>query len=143
MNVRELILKNLGWKLLALGLGVLVYLLVQARIQGEVILLHRTQTQTHERTVWVLGPAGRPGVYHVEPPVVRVEVSGRRQVIRGLHERDIQPFVDLSDVAAGASVWRSVRLQPLEGLARVLVDPAQVLVTFEPMAPGTDAAAED
>lgn len=140
--MRELILKNLGWKLLALGLGVLVYAFVQARIQGEVILLHRFQSQTYERTVWVLGPAGRPGVYHVEPPVVRVEVSGRREVIRGLHERGIQPYVDLSDVVAGASVWRSVRLQPLEGVARVIVDPVQVLVAFEPMGPGTDTAAE-
>jgi YbbR domain-containing protein len=132
MNLRELILRNLVWKVLSLLLGILVYVFVQARIEGELFLLQRTATENFERTVSVLASAELEGVFKVEPRIVQVTVSGRRDAVMRLSESDIRVYVDLTDVVAATEVRRSVHIQPLPDIARVVILPSAVRVEYLP-----------
>jgi YbbR domain-containing protein len=133
MNVREMIVKNLGWKLLALFLGILVWVFVEAGLRGEILFrIQRTASLTVERPVAVLAPAELGGMFEVEPPMVSVTVSGRRDALLELAETDVRVYVDLSDVLAAADVRRVVRVQPLGEVARVIVEPSTVRVYHVP-----------
>lgn len=133
MNLREMIVKNLGWKLLALFLGILVWVFVEAGLRGEILFrIQRTASLTVERPVAVLAPAELGGMFEVDPAMVSVTVSGRRDALLELAETDVRVYVDLSDVLAAADVRRVVRVQPLGEVARVVVEPSTVRVYHVP-----------
>lgn len=131
MNVRELIVRNLGWKVLSVVLAILVYVFMRAQMEGDVFLLQRTTEVTFERTVSVLASAELEGVFRVEPRIVSVIVTGRRDVVSRLTESDIRPYVDLTDVVTETVVRRTVHVQPLPDIARVTVLPSAVRVEYK------------
>jgi YbbR domain-containing protein len=132
MDVRKLIVRNLGWKVLSLVLGLLLYLFMRAHMEGDVILLQRITEETFEQTVAVLATAELEGTFRVDPRIVRVKVSGRRDVIARLTESDIRAYVDMTDVVAAIAVRRTVQVQPLPEIVRVEVVPSAVRVAYEP-----------
>jgi hypothetical protein len=132
MDVRKLILRNMGWKVLSLVLGVLVYVFVRWHMEGDVILLQRSTEATFEQTVSVLATAELQGSFQVDPRIVQVKVAGRRDAIARLTETDIRAYVDMTDVVAEIAVRRTVHVQPLPDIARVEVVPSAVRVAYEP-----------
>jgi hypothetical protein len=135
MKLRQLIVRNLGWKLLSLLLGILVYVLVLARIEGELILLRGTAEATFERSVAVLASPELDGVFRVTPRLVSVRISGRRDALARLSPSDIRAYVDLTDVMTAMEVRRRVLLQPLPTVVRVEILPSTVRIEYLPASP--------
>jgi hypothetical protein len=141
MNLRQMIVRNLGWKLLSLLLGILVYVFVLARIEGELILLRGTSEATFERTVAVLASPELDGVFRVTPRVVSVRISGRRDALARLSPSDIRAYVDLTDVMTAMEVRRRVVIQPLTEPVRVEIQPGTVRIEYLPASsPGSRLA---
>jgi hypothetical protein len=138
MNVRELIMRNPGWKLLSLMLAILVYVFMQAQMEGDLFLLQRTTEVVFERTVSVLASADLEGVFRVEPRVVRVKVIGRRDTVARLTESDIRVYVDMTDVVAATAVRRTVHILRLDDVARIEIEPDTVRAAYEPAASPND-----
>jgi YbbR domain-containing protein len=135
MDVRKLIVRNLGWKVLSLVLGILFYVFMRAHMEGDVFLLQRLTEEHFEQTVSVLATAELDGVFRIEPRIVRVTVIGRRDVVSRLTESDIRAYVDMTDVTAEIAVRRTVHIQPLPEVVRVEVVPGAVRVAYEPAVP--------
>jgi hypothetical protein len=138
MDVRKLIVRNLGWKVLSLVLGILVYVFMRAHMEGDVYLLQRLTEEHFEQTVSVLATPELDGVFRIEPRIVRVTVIGRRDVVSRLTESDIRAYVDVTDVMAEVAVRRTVHVQPLPEIVRVEVLPGAVRVVYEPVFPSEE-----
>jgi hypothetical protein len=87
MTGRNIMARNLGWKLLSLFLGILVWYFVSTGIQQGFTPFSRLNTVTFERPVFILTSGQIPTSFEVRPARVNVTVRGRRDVLQRLSER--------------------------------------------------------
>ena len=127
MAWRNLMVHNLGWKLLSLFLGALVWYSVNRGIERG-FTFSRPNSVTIELPVSILTSGQIPTAFEVRPAKVRVTVQGRRDVLKRLLPDDIVAYVDLSDVFTATEVQRPVEVNVQRGATAILVDPASVRV---------------
>jgi len=132
--LRNLVLTNLGWKLLSLALAVMIWLTVKG-------LSTDSGTQT-ERTFTDLPPqivSGTTDVrtFRVNPDSVEVTVKGRPDLIKALTERDIRVFVDVSPAGPTRNFRQRVEVSTPTRITLVKVEPAEVEVVA-PRQPKSD-----
>lgn len=123
--LRDLLLKNLGWKMLALGLAVAIWLTVKTasaeRGGQSVRTFNNVPAQIVSSTTDVR-------TFRVVPDTVNVTVRGRQEVIAVLTEREIHPFVDTTSADISQNFNRRVQVATPIGITVVRVDPVEVTV---------------
>jgi len=132
--LRELLLRNLGWKLLSLGLAVAIWLTVKTAINERGTQSVRTFPNLPAQIVSSTTDV-RP--FHVVPDVVSVTVRGRPEVIGVLSEREIHAFVDTTTADVSQNFTRRVQVATPIGITIVRVDPVEVTVEVPPRQPLT------
>lgn len=134
--VREFIVKDFGWKLLALALAVAIWLTVKGFSSDG-------GTQTDERTFTNL-PAqivsGTTDVrgYRINPAGVQVTVKGRPDIIKALTPPEIHVLVDVSHAETMQNSRQRVDVSAPTRITIVKVEPAEVEVVV-PLRPATPA----
>jgi hypothetical protein len=128
MTVRNILARNLGWKLLALFLGILVWYFVSTGIQQGFTPFSRLNSVTFQRPVLILTSGQIPTTFEVRPTRVIVTVRGRRDVVQRLSESDLVAYVDLSDVFTATEVQRRVAVNLRWSAVDITVTPATVRV---------------
>ena len=128
MAVREIVARNLSWKLLSLFLGILVWYFMSVGIQRGFTPFARVNSVTFELPVFVLTSGKIPTAYEVRPATVNVTARGRRDVVQRLSETDLVAYVDLSAVFTVTEVQRRVEVNLRWGNAETTVEPATVRV---------------
>ncbi len=130
---RNIVVHNLGWKLLSLFLGSLIWYFVSTGIERGFTPFTRVNTTTFEQPVYILTTGQIPTAYEVRPAKVTVKVRGRRDVLQRLSQTDLVAYVDLSDVFTATEVQRPVAMNLRGNAVQVTIDPptVRVLLTRE------------
>lgn len=101
MAYREIITKDLGWKIFSVALAVVIWLTVHAISEDrrKVPSIPGVVTQTFENVpVLVVSAAADVREFRVLPDNVSVTVTARQEIMSGIAQRDIEARVDLTDV---------------------------------------------
>ena len=125
---RDLLFKNVGWKMLSLGLAVAIWLTVKAAI-NEGAQGVRTFSNIPAQIV-----SGTTDVrtFRVVPDTVSVTVRARPEVLKVLTEREIHAFVDITSADLSQNFNRRVQAATPIGITVVRVDPVEVAVEVPP-----------
>lgn len=135
--LRTLFVHDLGLKLFALALAVLIWATVQVAIQKQQItgatssgpqVLHTL----HRLPVLVVSAAADVREFRVNPALVDVTVRGERGLVDRLVGKDIRVTVDLTDIAAARSLLKHVDVATPPGVTPVRVTPPEVDVIVPP-----------
>ena len=127
--LRELLLKNLGWKLLSLSLAVAIWLTVKTAINERGAQSVRTFINVPAQ---IVSSTTDVRTMHVVPEVVSVTVRGRPEVIGVLGEREIHPFVDTTTADITQNFTRRVQVATPIGITVVRIEPVEVVVEVPP-----------
>jgi len=125
----QIVTRNLGWKVLSLGLAVIIWLAVRA------ISAEHGQTERLYLNVPVQIVSGTADVraFAIQPEEVRVTLRGSPETIKKLSEREIRAFVDLTSSDSLLPFREPVVVAVPNGFSVVRVEPADVQVTPPPM----------
>ena len=125
---RDVIFRNLGWKLLSLGLAVVIWLTIKA--------LSAEQGQTEKMFVnlpiQIVSGTADVRAFQVEPNFVNVTVKGRPGAIGRLAEREIHVLVDVTSADVTQSFRRHVDVAVPNGITVVRFEPIEVQITPPP-----------
>ena len=133
--MRDLLIKDLGWKLFSLLLAAIIWLTVHGiLLESELAVTHAPgSTVTYENLpVLVVAAASDVRYYRVAPATVSVTVSGPPEVMAILPANQIRAVVDLTDIEAAKDLKRRVDVYVPPGIALVRVEPAKVGVIVPP-----------
>ena len=128
MIARDIMARNLGWKLLSLFLGILVWYFVSTGIRQGFTPFSRLSTVSFERPVLILTSGQIPTAFEVRPAKVNVTVRGQRDALQRLSEEDLVAYVNLSDVFTATEVQRRVEVNLRWSALEMTVSPATVRV---------------
>jgi hypothetical protein len=124
----EILMRNYSWKLLSLGLAVVIWITVKTqsseRDQSEKMFL--------DIPVQIVSGTADPRAFQIHPTVVRVTVRGRSGPLARLNERQIHAFVDVSSADYTRSFRGVVQVATPNGFTVVSFEPAEVQVTPPP-----------
>ena len=120
--IRDLLLKDWGWKLFSLFLAAAIWLTVHRILEPEsVSLTGRISTLTYNNlTVQPVSSTSDVRFYRVSPAAVRVTVSGPPEVMNQLQASQVEAEANLTGIGAG--------LVPVD----IITPPNVTLVTVEP-----------
>lgn len=134
--LRNLFLHDLGLKLFALGLALLIWATVQFAIRKEIIGIGPSGPQAmrtfEDLPVMVLSGAADVRAFRVAPACVAVTVRGEREILRQLTEKEMRATVDLTDIAAARDLRKHVDVATPPGITLVRVVPPDVEVVVPP-----------
>jgi hypothetical protein len=128
MTARNIMARNLGWKLLSLFLGILVWYFVSTGIQQGFTPFSRLSTVSFERPVLIMTSGRIATAFEVRPSKVSVTIRGRRDDLLRLSEEDLVAYVNLSDVFTATEVQRRVEVNLRFSAVEMTVTPATVRV---------------
>jgi hypothetical protein len=127
--LRGLLLKNLGWKMLSLGLAVAIWLTVRTAINERGTQSVRTFDNIPAQ---IVSSTTDVRTFRVIPDTVSITVRGRPEVIGVLTDREIHAFVDTTPADITQNFSRRVQVATPIGITVVRVDPAEALVEVPP-----------
>jgi len=132
--LRELFIKDWGWKLFSLLLAASIWLTVHNVIEPKNSTgVHVGSTLTYGNLpVFIVASAADVHLYHVLPDTVSVTVSGSPEAIAVLQANQIRATVDLTGVDAGKDLKRRVDVSAPSGITLINVEPASVGVLIPP-----------
>jgi hypothetical protein len=130
--MRDLFLKDMGWKLLSLFLAMIIWLTVhqilsESPLPGTGSQKSITITYSNQPVLAVSTGADVHG-YRIEPPVVRLVLIGPANLMGELDAGQVRTMVDLSDVGTNAASYLPVQVSPPRGVTLLNVDPDNVTV---------------
>ena len=129
--MRNLLIKDLGWKLFSLFLAVAIWLTVHQINEESNVLpvsLSGSKVTFDKVPVLVVSRASDVRDFRVEPGTVSVTLSGPPETMASLEVGQIRAVVDLTDVAAAKDLGRRVDVSAPTGVTLMSVDPAYVAV---------------
>ncbi len=126
--LRDLLLRNFGWKLLSVALAVVIWLTVKALSaeQGQ------TERMFVELPVQLVSGTADVRTFRVEPATVNVVVKGRPAVIKRLADREIRIFADITAADLTQSFRQHVDVALPNGISVVRIEPTEVQITPPP-----------
>lgn len=130
--LRDLLLKNVGWKLLSIGLSVAIWLTVKTAINASGTQSVRTFANIPAQ---IVSSTTDVRAFRVLPGTVSITVRGRPEVINVLTEREIRAFVDTTSADVSQHFTRRVQVSTPIGITIVRVDPVEVVVEVPPRPP--------
>jgi YbbR domain-containing protein len=131
--IRDLLLKDWGWKMFSLLLAAAIWLTVHRILEPEnALLAGRTSTLTFDTlTVQPVSSTSDVRFYRVEPAVVRVTVSGPPEVMNLLQQSQVEAEVNLSG-AVGATAPVDIITPPNVTLVAVEPQTVSILAPAKP-----------
>ena len=132
--LRDLFIKDWGWKLFSLLLAASIWLTAHNIIEPKNSAgIHIGSTLTYGNLpVFIVASAADVHLYHVMPDTVSVTVSGSPEVISILQANQIRATVDLTDIDSGKDLKRRVDVSVPSGVTLINVDPPRVGVLIPP-----------
>ena len=137
MASRNPILHNFGWKVLSLVLAALTWLTIETDFRRQ----ERTDAESRQAPVTTTSHKTFPAVavtllasptntnhYRLTPETAQVEIGGDEQALRMLSFRDVQAFVDLSDVEDEKQFRKPVQIRVPRDFIVVSIDPTNLSV---------------
>jgi hypothetical protein len=129
---REVILRNIGWKVLSLGLAVAIWLTVRAAIDER----GGSTVRTYDNIpVQIVSSTTDVRAFHVDPGKVSITVQGPTTMINVLTEREIRCFVDITSADTSQNFNRPLRIATPPGITLMRVEPGDVTVIVPPQSP--------
>lgn len=140
--MRDLFLKDLGWKLLSLFLALAIWLTVH-KILTEApmpVLPDNAGNSTAAATtiiysnqpVEIVSATGDVHLYRAAPDEVMVTLAGPTDLMADLEASQIRATVDLTDTNVIRNARRRVEISPPAGITVMGVEPPRVLVIPPP-----------
>lgn len=132
--MRDVFIKDLGWKLFSLFLAVAIWLTVHRILQDSAAPAMRPGATTltyGNLPVFVVASASDVHLYHVSPSTVSVTVGGAPDAVAVLQADQVRATVDLTDINSTnppANLQRPVNVSIPSGITLIKVDPASVNV---------------
>jgi YbbR domain-containing protein len=116
MKLRDLVLYNFWWKLLSLLVAILMWLTIQTALRRDETLRETPVVDSITRSfptvpVTLLTATKNPNHYQVNPSTVEVEISGSRDELAKVQEKQVHAFVDISDVGDEKQFRRPIEAQ--------------------------------
>jgi hypothetical protein len=134
--LRNLVLRDLGLKLFALALALLIWATVQFAIRKEIAGVTPSGPQVlhtfHGLPVLVVSAAADVRAFRVNPSHVDVTVRGEQEVIEKLADRDVRITVDLTEITSARDLRKHVDVATPPGILLVRVTPPDVDVVIPP-----------
>jgi|GEM_PF-1053508 len=132
MSLREIIWNNFGWKVASFVLATLVWFTIHDVIQHAVpILPPSVSTTIHTlppHSITVMTAAADSRGFSVTPSETVVTLSGPASSLEKVSARDVQVFVDLTDVQDVKDLVQKIQVYPPPGLKVLDVTPGSVRV---------------
>ncbi len=133
MPWRELILRNLTWKLLSLFLATVFYVGIRASIEEDFDPFHASGTTLQTRVfarvpIGLLTTAEDARGFKLTPTAVEVTVRGQAAALQALKPTDLDVFVDLVDVQDAIGLKKRIRVHTPSGITVLEVKPQIVEV---------------
>jgi hypothetical protein len=137
MQPPQFITKDLRWKLLSLGLAIViwsaVYNVTDSKNAGLENPLKPWDTRTFPSLpVLVVSSASDVREFRVEPERVSVTVKGPQEIIAAIVDKEFEAHVDLTDIESARSLRKRVTVSLPPGVALVRVEPLDVEVVIPP-----------
>jgi len=136
MALREIITRDLGWKLLSLALAVAIWVTVKPLSHSPAKPANplpsvgmRTFTNL---PVLLVSAATEVRTVNIEPDSVTVMVSGRPEMISAMTGQEIRVIVDLTGIESARGLRKRVDVSVPPGVALISAEPPQVNVTVVP-----------
>ena len=130
--LREVLLRNLGWKVLSLGLAVAIWLPIHDAINQR----GGARVHTYEEVpAQIVSSTTDVRAFRVDPERVSITVQGPSEMINVLTDREIRAFVDLTGADTSQNFKRVLRVATPPGITVMRVEPADVIVIVPPNPP--------
>ena len=131
--IRDLLLKDWGWKMFSLLLAAAIWLTVHRILEPEnALLAGRTSTLTFDTlTIQPVSSTSDVRFYRVVPPVVWVTVSGPPEVMNQLQQSQVEAEVNLTG-AVGATAPVDIIAPPNVTLVAVEPQTVSILAPAKP-----------
>lgn len=126
---RDILTKNVGWKMLSLGLAVAIWLTVKAAINERGTQSVRTFDNVPAQ---IVSSTMDVRTFRIIPETLSITVRARPEVIAVLTDREIHAFVDVSTADITKNFSRRVQVATPIGITVVRVDPVEVAVEVPP-----------
>jgi YbbR domain-containing protein len=132
--MRDLFIKDWGWKLFSLILAVGIWLTVHNIIEPKNAAVSSTGgTLTYGNLpILIVSTAADVRDFRVIPNTVSVTLSGSPDAIAVLQANQIRATVDLTDIESAKDLKRRVDVSVPSGITLVSVDPPKVGVIIPP-----------
>lgn len=143
MRFRQLILDNLSWKLLSLGLAVLIWygahLFMGEEIRPRTRPLPPYGTRDFPSlAVRILTPGNTAYPVEINPPHVFVRIGGDLTILDRLTDDDPIAYVEMPEAPITAAITNRVELHLAPSLRLLSAIPEQVVITpAPPLSPST------
>src|ERR1700739_102905 len=115
--MRSLILNNFWWKLLSLLLASLTWLTIKTALKKDQAQSVLSPVVTVSKRTFPAVPltlmtsVSNTNLYHINPPTVSVEVSGKADELEKLQMQQITAFVDVTQLEDEKEVRRDIQVQ--------------------------------
>jgi YbbR domain-containing protein len=133
--MRDLLIKDWGWKLFSLFLAVAIWLTVHKIIEEPKISATSDTASTltyGNLPVLIVSTAADVRFYRVAPTAVKVTVSGSQEVMAKLQSSQVRAVVDLTDIELVKDWHRQVEILMPPGVTLISVEPQKVVVMPPP-----------
>ena len=133
MALRDYVVNNFGWKLISLLLASLIWYNIHSSLPNEIQLSRNPASPGATREfpslpITVLTDAADLRGYLVSPNFVNVIVRGEVALLKKLTIKDIQVFVNLTDLKETSETRQKINVFPPGGVSLVEVTPPFVRV---------------
>jgi|GEM_PF-2777711 len=134
MRLQHMILDNLSWKLLSLGLAVLIWygahLFMREDIRPMVRPLQPYATRDFPTlSVRVLSPGKSANPVRIDPPTIFVRVGGDLTLLDRLTENDAVAFVELPDSPLDGPITNRVEIRLPQSVRLLSTLPEKVVIS--------------
>ena len=133
--MRDLLVKDLPWKVFSLALALVLWLTVH-RIYEEpqtpAVPLAASTVTFDERPVLIISSASDVHDFRVLPSTVSVTVSGPPDIMAGLSGNQVRPMVDMTEIGDIKDLKRRVDVSTPAGVTLISVTPPKVDVVLPP-----------
>jgi YbbR domain-containing protein len=136
MTLRDIFIKDVGWKLFSLALATVIWFTVRPVSRepakpGNPLAAAVPRTFTNLPVV-VMSSAADVRAFKVMPDTVTVTVSGKREIVDALAERDIRVTVDLTEIESARGLQARVAVAVPPGVTFIAARPPEVDVVVPP-----------
>jgi len=130
MALRDIVIKDVGWKLFSLALATVIWFIVRPVSReparpGNPLAVSLSRTFTNLPVV-VMSSAADVRAFRVKPDAVTVTVGGRREIVEALVERDLRVTVDLTEIESARGLQARVAVAVPPGVTFIEANPARV-----------------
>ena len=140
MTLRDIFIKDMGWKLFSLVLATVIWFTVKPVSRepakpGNPLAAPLAASVPRTFTnlpVVVMSSAADVRAFKVNPDTVRVTVSGRREIVDALTERDLRVTVDLTGIESARGLQARVTVAVPPGVTFIAARPPEVDVVVPP-----------